>query len=267
MAGFITDRVFCMGRPKGSENAIPGRNLWTEEELDILRLGSLFRPLSYYAGIPMKLFFTSDLHWGHSKILEYEPNRLVLGDDVKQHDTALIKRINERVSSDDILIILGDVGLTDEGYLKSCRERINAKQVIIVRGNHDRKSDLQYMKMGFTFICYELVLKIAKEYVRLRHHPYQKPWWKTIFPWQYKERDRRKRPVDRGGFLLHGHSHSRQATRVIGRRINVGIDMNNYYPLSMKDIEKTIYQIKEKEKKKRKESMFCFVWDWIKNLR
>lgn len=214
----------------------------------------------------MKLFFTSDLHWGHSKILEYEPNRLVLGDDVKQHDTALIKRINERVSSDDILIILGDVGLTDDGYLKSCRERINAKQVIIVRGNHDRKSDLQYMKMGFTFICHEMTLKISNEFVRLRHHPYRKPWYKILFPWQYKERDRVKRPKNNGGWLLHGHTHS-QAHALQGKQINVGVDLHKFYPISIREVESMIAKEKQKQKNKQKENLFCLVLEKIENLR
>jgi len=214
------------------------------------------------------IWITSDPHWGHIQILQYEPKRQgVLGSTIEEHDEALFKRINSKVKPDDILIIIGDFSLSSGTAVRNYRARINCKNVQLVLGNHDKHTQSYYHSAGFSVVCYEMTLKIAKEYVRIRHHPYRKPWWKTIFPWQYKERDRRKRPVDRGGFLLHGHSHSRQATRVLGRRINVGVDMNNYYPLSMKDIEKIISQIKEKEKKKQKENVFCFVWEWIKSMR
>jgi len=212
------------------------------------------------------IWITSDLHVGHEQILVYEPARkAVLGQTIEEHDEALFRRINSRVKPDDILIILGDFSLSSR--VREYRARIKCGNVQLVLGNHDKNTQSRYLRAGFSVVCYEMTLKICKEYVRLRHHPYRKPWWKTIFSWQYKERDRKKRPIDHGGFLLHGHVHSRQAHRVIGRRINVGVDMNNYYPLSMLDIEKTISQIKEKEKKQKKESLLCSVLVWIKTLK
>ena len=214
------------------------------------------------------IWVTSDLHFGHVQILlEYEPKRKeVLGGTIEEHDEALIRRINSKVKPDDILIILGDFSLSSGTAVRDYRARIHCKNVQIAIGNHDKHSQSFYHNAGFSVVCYEMTLKICKEYVRLRHHPYRKPWWKAIFPWQYKERDRKKRPIDRGGFLLHGHVHSRQAQRVIRRKINVGVDMNNYYPLSMKEIEKIVSQTKEKEKKTKKENVFCLVQDWVEKL-
>lgn len=213
------------------------------------------------------IWVTSDLHFGHMQIVKYEPKRKeVLGETIAEHDETLLKRINSKVKPDDILIILGDFSLSSGQVVRDYRARIHCKNVQLVVGNHDKHSQSFYQNAGFSVVCYEMTLKICTEYVRLRHHPYRKPWWRTIFPWQYKERDRNKRPINRGGFLLHGHVHSRQAQRIIGRRINVGVDMNNYYPLSMKDLEKLISQTKEKEKKAKKENVFCLVQDWVEKL-
>jgi calcineurin-like phosphoesterase family protein len=101
--------------------------------------------------------------------------------------------------------------------------------------------------------------------VRLRHHPYRKPWYKVIFPWQYKEKDRKKRPADRDGFLLHGHIHSGGhkdgAWKVTRKMINVGVDVWNYYPVSIREIESLI--AKEKQKKIKELPKYL---KWLKYL-
>lgn len=193
----------------------------------------------------MKVWFTSDLHFGHDKILDYEPKRKQLGRTIKEHDEALIKRLNSKVQSDDRLYILGDFGISSSAYIKSILSRLNGHKVLVM-GNHDRHSPHHYLNMGFDSVCYEMTLKIAGHFVRLRHHPYRKSWWKTIFPWQYKEKDRHKRPTDRGHILLHGHIHSGGhrdgAWKVYRKMINVGVDVRDYYPIALHEIEQIIQQ-------------------------
>lgn len=200
------------------------------------------------------IYFTSDTHFGHANILEYEPKRIALGDTIEKHDDALLKRINSRVKEDDILIILGDFGFCSGEAIRYYREQIKCKTVILILGNHDKHSITYFYRCGFTTVCYEMVLKIGGEFVRLRHHPYRKPWYKCFLPWQYKEKDRNKRPVNHGSWLLHGHTHSRQAHLVQGKQINVGVDLNKFYPISTREIESII----SREKAKRnKETLLC----------
>ena len=204
----------------------------------------------------MQIFFTSDVHFGHDAILTYEPERKKLGDTIQEHDDALIKRINSRVKSEDYLVIAGDVGLSSGTYLKECLDKINTKNLILVRGNHDKHNDGYYRKIGFSWVCYETKLKIAGEYVRICHHPYRKPWWRCMFPWQYKEKDRNKRPINTGNFLIHGHIHSGGhrdgAWKVYKRMINVGVDVWEYYPIPLSTIADLITKAKAKEEKKSK---------------
>lgn len=202
------------------------------------------------------LYVTSDVHFGHTQILQYEPKRKeVLGTTIEEHDANLIKRINSKVKENDTLIIAGDLGLSKYADTKACIDKIVCKNKILVLGNHDKMTHGRYMHMGFSWVCYETKIKIAGEIVRICHHPYRKPWWKCMFPWQYKERDRNKRPIDTGNFLLMGHIHSgghRDGSwKVYRRMINVGVDVNNYYPVSLHDIANIIAQEKEKEPKGR----------------
>lgn len=212
------------------------------------------------------IYFLSDPHFGHALILEFEPKRKeVLGDTIEQHDDALLKRINSRVKVDDILIITGDFSLASGDAVRKYRDRINSKNVMLILGNHDKHSVTYYYKCGFSVVCYEMTLKISGEFVRLRHHPYRKPWYKVLFPWQYKEKDRVKRPKNTGGWLLHGHTHS-QSHALQGKQINVGVDLHKFYPISIREVESIIAKEKQKQKNKQKENLFCLVLEKIENL-
>ena len=203
-----------------------------------------------------RIFFTSDLHLGHANILQFEPGRITelhlspirVDDSCVEHDEALIARINSRVKPEDKLFILGDVGLASSGYLRNCVQRINGHKHL-VRGNHDKHTDSHFYKMGFEVVCYEMTLKISNHFVRLSHYPYRKPWYKAYFPWQWKEKDRHKRPVNYGNILLHGHIHSGGqgvgdgSHLVRDKMINVGVDVHNYYPVGLDKIEQLIQKM------------------------
>lgn len=191
------------------------------------------------------IWFTSDLHFGHANLMQYEPKRQQLGTTIYDVDATIISRIREKVKPGDTLYILGDVGLTDDGYLKRCLECLDCK-LVLVMGNHDRRTLKHYLKLGFDMVCYEMKMKIAGQFVWLNHYPYRKPWWKVIFPWQFREKDRHKRPVNRGHWLLHGHIHTGGALvgdggwKLRGQQINVGVDAWDYYPVSIQQIEAII---------------------------
>jgi len=198
------------------------------------------------------LYVFSDPHFGHINILKYEPLRQkILGTTIEDHDKTLLTRINSKVRPEDTLVCLGDFSQMAGGAVRKYREQIKCENVILILGNHDKHSVPYYYRCGFSVVCYEMMIKIAGEFVRLRHHPYRKPWYKVIFPWQYREKDRAKRPINHGSWLLHGHTHSRQATKVIGKQINVGVDLNNYYPVSQRQLESIIATAKNKNSKKR----------------
>jgi len=195
----------------------------------------------------MRSWAYSDTHFHHSNILKYEPNRktALKIETIEEHDEELIKRYNSVIRPEDRVYFLGDIGFGNIPYLKSIIQRLNGKNKIIVLGNHDRHQIAAYYSMGFDVVCFGMDIKIGKTRVHLSHYPYRKPWWKCIFPWQYKERDRHKRPRNYGGWLLHGHVHSGGAKgaglkQIIDKQIHIGVDCNDYYPVSFDKIANLI---------------------------
>lgn len=82
-----------------------------------------------------EIFFISDLHLGHAKILEFESSRMELGKTVEEHNEAIVDNINSVVRPKDTLWVLGDVvfGRENFSYLK----RMNGHKKLVL-GNHDQ---------------------------------------------------------------------------------------------------------------------------------
>lgn len=82
-----------------------------------------------------KIFFTSDLHFGHENVIRFD-NRPFNA--VEEMDEEMIKRWNAKVSKGDIVYVLGDFiwkAATNEAV--SIIRRLNG-QIILIKGNHDR---------------------------------------------------------------------------------------------------------------------------------
>lgn len=82
-----------------------------------------------------KIFFTSDLHFGHENVIRFD-NRPF--NTVEEMDEEMIKRWNAKVGRGDIVYVLGDFiwkAATNEAV--SIIRRLNG-QIILIKGNHDR---------------------------------------------------------------------------------------------------------------------------------
>ncbi len=82
-----------------------------------------------------KIFFTSDLHFGHENVIRFD-NRPF--NTVEEMDEEMIKRWNAKVRKGDIVYVLGDFiwkAATNEAV--SIIRRLNG-QIILIKGNHDR---------------------------------------------------------------------------------------------------------------------------------
>lgn len=82
-----------------------------------------------------KIFFTSDLHFGHENVIRFD-NRPF--NTVEEMDEEMIKRWNTKVGKGDIVYVLGDFiwkAATNEAV--SIIRRLNG-QIILIKGNHDR---------------------------------------------------------------------------------------------------------------------------------
>lgn len=185
----------------------------------------------------MPLFFTSDHHFGHRNIIEYSGRPFPDVDRMREY---FVQIWNHEIGPDDDVWVLGDVALgrLDES-LKVLGE-LNGHKVLLP-GNHDRcfsghkkaaRERQRYLDAGFEAILDDpQTLTIAERNVTISHFPYRNTGVLDEHTVRYAEH----RPVDDGGWLLHGHVHERW--RIRGRQINVGVDAWAGHPVQLAQVE------------------------------
>ena len=186
----------------------------------------------------MTVWFTADLHLGHSNIIEYSSRPFA---DAAEMDATLIRRWNELVEPGDDVWVLGDFAM---GKIRDTLPRAAQLRGTkhLLTGNHDRCWDghgaraqewaERYVEAGFDEIHHGTIeLAIGDTDVLACHFPYEGDSHDYD---RYIER----RPVDRGQWLLHGHVHERWQQR--GRMINVGVDVWDYRPVSEAQLSQLI---------------------------
>ena len=170
---------------------------------------------------PDKLFFTSDTHFHHTNILEF-CNRP--WGDIRTHDLALIQNWNKVVPYDGKVFHLGDFAMTSNvDYLRELVLRLNG-DIYLIMGNHDYRNrmDRESIKSLFKEVCDIAELNVDGINLVMCHFP--------MLYW------------NRGYYHLHGHIHggpnsksSEIAPKHI-KRYDVGVDNNNYRPISFNEL-------------------------------
>lgn len=172
----------------------------------------------------MKKFYTSDLHFHHKNVINFDQRPFEDLDDMHEQ---LIKRWNNKVSREDVVYILGDFSFSKDGDEVNALLRQLNGQKVLVRGNHDHFVD----KKGFDrTLLIDVVdyLRIVdmKQRVILCHYP--------IAVWDCSHR---------GSIHLHGHLHLLQASyyrhpqlRFLENAYNVGCMNWNYEPVTLEEI-------------------------------
>lgn len=87
----------------------------------------------------MAVFFTSDTHFGHSRIIELSKRPFK---DVQEMDETMIARWNAKVAPTDLVYHLGDFAVGGDVYGDDALpylRRLNGKVTLIV-GNHDNRA-------------------------------------------------------------------------------------------------------------------------------
>lgn len=148
-----------------------------------------------------KIFFSSDLHFKHRRIVEYT-NRGVFTTQ-ENHDNDLIDLWNSQVKKNDIVYHLGDFVFNcwKLDVFKSVTDKLNG-QKILIRGNHCSRE--VYQKSGFRW--YDLKrFNIDGQYIVMCHYA-MRVWDK----------------YHQGSWQLYGHSHG--SLPGIGKQVDVGLD-------------------------------------------
>lgn len=83
----------------------------------------------------MRVFFTSDLHFGHENVIRFDKRPFASVDEM---DEELIKRWNAKVSEGDLVYVLGDlIWKSKNNDAPSLIKRLHGS-IILIKGNHDR---------------------------------------------------------------------------------------------------------------------------------
>jgi len=186
-------------------------------------------------------WFTADLHVGHRLCTRLRG----FGDDTEAHDRALAAHWDALVRPDDQIWVLGDIsigsGTAERRALAWLAERPGSKHLIA--GNHDpchplhSRSHLAQARFLAVFESVQSAAtrKVAGQRVMLSHFPYRDD---PDGDHSAELRHNEWRPVDTGGWLLHGHTHSDIQQR--GRQLHVGVDAHGLAPVRLRWVEEKI---------------------------
>lgn len=182
------------------------------------------------------IYFTSDLHLGHTNIIKYNNRPFKTVDEM---DNVLINNWNNIVTNKDIIYVLGDLTMrVDNNEITNYLNRLNGKEIYLLKGNHDYFLDNPLNIDGVLdnnisiYYGYAEIKYNHRKFI-LCHYP--------ILDWNGK---------NHGSIHLHGHIHS------IGMKYNldnknkgqlrydVGVDANNFMPVSIDQIIKYFNGVK-----------------------
>lgn len=160
-----------------------------------------------------KRFFIADTHFQDDRLNLY--GRDLMFENSKEVDKYIIKKWNENITNDDLVIVVGDVSMTKEGL--NNLSKLNGEKWL-VKGNYDisvenggtAKYEISddILSKYFTKIVDEIELKIGGETVYINHFPTN------------------ARP---DMFNIVGHIHG--TWKVQRNMVNVGVDAWHFTPV------------------------------------
>lgn len=174
---------------------------------------------------PTKLYFTSDTHWGHFNISKYCHRPF---ENRSEMDKTLIENWNKVVPEDGIVIHCGDFMLPHKESIKEY-EKILKKlngNILLCRGNHDR-IPLSIEPQGNLIAVVDMaILYVDNIKILASHYPM------LTYPADYQ---------------VFGHIHTLVdgtcsgfdgdvIPRMRKTQYDVGVDQNNYKPISYEQL-------------------------------
>ncbi len=183
----------------------------------------------------MRVWFTSDHHFGHENIIQY-CNRPFSS--VEEMDAEMISHWQTMVRPEDSVYVLGDFSFHEPGRTSEILRSLPG-QKFLVKGNHDSSRRLK-KTTGWAWVkdYHEMQLSFSMPENRglkviLFHYPIES--WRTI---------------GRGAFHLHGHSHGRVSPHM--RRLDVGVDPWSFGPITADQVAAILlplpFDYKERDK-------------------
>lgn len=159
------------------------------------------------------IWFTADFHLSHKNIIKF-CNRPF--ESIEEMDEIIINNLKSRVEPKDTLYFLGDLTFNKK-LAQEFFEQFKSIYIHFIIGNHDYSKVIKIAKEYCESVSYLKDIRIHHQSITLCHYA-MRVWNKSHFnAWQ-----------------LYGHSHGRLAP--LGKQYDVGIDNNNFYPLSFDEL-------------------------------
>jgi len=160
----------------------------------------------------MTTWFTSDWHLSHRNIIKYS-NRPF--ENVDEMDDTIISNHNNLVKEGDDVYYLGDLTFKKhmiEDFMSQIKGRI-----YFILGNHDRGSR-HILKRYCEGVWEFKEIKVEGQSITLCHYPLYTHNKSHYNAW-----------------CLYGHHH-REVEEVQGKKMNVGVDVNDFKPVSFEQV-------------------------------
>jgi len=179
------------------------------------------------------VWITSDTHYSHKNICRGVTNwRTKDGkipiestrdfNTIEDMNSVIVDNINSKIGPDDTLIHLGDFSFGGFDKIGQFLDRLVCKNIHLVLGNHDHhiKNNRENIHDRFLSIQNYLEVNIGGANFVLSHYP--------LCSWNQ---------LSKGAIQLHGHVHLPTNKKWgNGKRLDVGVDGNNYQPYKLTEI-------------------------------
>lgn len=185
---------------------------------------------------PNNIWLTSDLHLNHKNVIEYNNRPFSSVDEMNEK---LIRNWNETVPEDGIVFDLGDLCFGGSSVWNELIPQLHGKHYLIL-GNHDFKNYRDGYSKYFELVTQQMYIQVDGISVYLNHFPF------LCFGGAYREQH--------NVYAIHGHTHFRKNINILEynkdiKRIidfafpsqyDVGVDFNNYKPISWCELKSKI---------------------------
>lgn len=149
-------------------------------------------------------YYISDLHFCHKNIPKFEKPRNHFGEDIELMNNTIIQNWNAKVTDDDTVNIIGDIGIGAQANIVECVKQLNGK-LKLWPGNHDHGNLLKKLETeaGVEVMPYMTKIKTHGVAVYITHYPLEIGEKANLFN-------------------IHGHIHGMDSR--LPTQINVGAD-------------------------------------------
>ena len=181
----------------------------------------------------MNTWFTSDTHFYHKNIVEFQPETRGGYTTCEEMSEKLIENWNKDVKPDDMVYHVGDFCFGGLQRVVETIPRLNGR-ITLVLGNHDHHvRNKPYLSEQFHNVTQYLERKICGQHMILFHNP--------TWSWNHMEH---------GSWHIHGHVHG-HAQNIPGKIMDVGIDTRTDLRLYHFDEVKAIMDAKQERYRHR----------------